>query len=149
MENNNLVKNIKGFGQLRSLLSQAENGREEYLYPQLSIGDVWWIPDSITGFSDIRSRHPWVIVNGYEPHKMNLVACPRTSSYQWKDKKRGILTSANILPGLEKEGLFVLRHRRTFPLAQFQDFEYIGKLPVPMLKKIQDFYVELANGKIK
>ena len=149
MANKNLVKNIKGFDQLRALLSQAETGREEYLYPQLNFGDVWWIPDSMTGFSNNRSRHPWVIVNGYRPHQINIVACPRTSSYQRKEVKRGILTSANILPGLEKEGLFVLKHRRTFSATQFHSFEYVGRLPEPLLQKIQDFYAELANGKIK
>jgi len=149
LENKKLVKNIKGFGQLRALLSQAENGRVEYLYPQLRLGDVWWIPDSITGFSNNKSQHPWVIVNGYQPRSMNVVVCPRTSSYQWKDTKRGILTSANILPGLEKEGLFVLRLRRTFPATHFDSFEYIGRLPEVIIKRIQDFYLGLANGKIK
>jgi len=131
---------MKGLNRLRALLAQDEDGRKEYLYPHLTHGDVWWIPDRVTGFSTTKDQHPWVIVSGYKPYGTIITACPRTSSDLQKNKKHGILTPANALPGLDREGVFILKHRRTFSLTQFQDYLYIGKLPEPTLKAITDFY---------
>jgi hypothetical protein len=147
--NNGLINRIKDLSELRKLLTQEETGLDEYLYPQLELGDVWWISDSITGFSIDRAQHPWVIVNGYSPSVASVIASPRTTSYLSTYVKRGLMTPANILPGLEKEGLLLLHHRRTFPATKFRDFEYIGKLPEPWRKKIRAFYQALAEGKNK
>ena len=92
MPNDEIIKRVKDLSKLRILLTQEETGREEYLYSQLEMGDVWWIPDSITGFSIERVRHPWVIVNGYSSHMASVIATPRTSSYRPKNVKRGLLS---------------------------------------------------------
>jgi len=119
--NNEKIRSVKELSRLRILLTQEETGCEEYLYSQLDFGDVWWIPDSVTGFSIYKERHPWVIVIGYLSHISSVIASPRTSSHLPKDIKGGILTPANLLPGLEKEGLLLLHHRRTFQAAIFRD----------------------------
>ena len=149
MANNEIIKSVKALSELRILLTQDDTGREEYLYSQLAFGDVWWIPDTITGFSIEKIRHPWVIVNGYSSHMASVIVSPRTTSYRPKNVKRGILTPANILPGLGKEGLLLLHHRRTFSTTIFRDLEYIGRFPESWRKKIRDFYQALAEGKIK
>lgn len=149
MANDETIKHVKDLSELRILLTQDDTGREEYLYSQLAFGDVWWIPDTITGFSMAKLRHPWVIVKGYSSHIASIIVSPRTTTYQPKNVKRGVLTPANILPGLGKEGLLLLHHRRTFSTTIFRDLEYIGRLPESWCNKIQDFYQALAEGRIK
>lgn len=143
------IKRVQTLGDLRSLLTQDETGREDYLYPHLEFGDVWWIPDEITGFSQSREKHPWVIVNGYSPRVVSVMVSPRTSSYRPNQTKRGLLTPANLLPGLDKEGLLLLLHRRSFVTVNFSDYEYIGRLPEPWIRQMREFYRKVAEGKIK
>jgi hypothetical protein len=143
------IKRGQTLSDLRSLLTQDENGREDYLYPHLEFGDVWWIPDEVTSFSRRKERHPWVIVNGYSPRVVSVIVSPRTSSYRPNDTKRGLLTPANILPGLDKVGLLLLLHRRPFTTVNFSEYEYIGRLPEPWIKQMRDFYKKVAEGKIK
>lgn len=136
---NEPIKKVQTLSDLRALLTQDETGREDYLYPHLEFGDMWWIPDEITSFSSTKERHPWVIVNGYSPHIASVIVSPRTSSFRSNQLSRGLITPANILPGLEKEGLLVLTHRRAFATVKFSDFEYIGRLPDSWIKRIQKF----------
>jgi mRNA-degrading endonuclease toxin of MazEF toxin-antitoxin module len=149
MNDEKLMQYVKGLNRLRTLLTQDENGREIFLYPNLNKGDVWWIPDEITSFSIDKERHPWIIVNGYSNPSTSVILCPRTTSYRTNDNYKGILTPRNIIPGLEKEGLLLLKHRRNFPVAIFQRCEYIGRMPNDILNEIQKFYNGLTTGKIK
>jgi mRNA-degrading endonuclease toxin of MazEF toxin-antitoxin module len=147
--NNEVIKRVRDLSELRRLLTQDESGCEVYLYSQLAFGDVWWIPDALTGLSINKMRHPWVIVKGYTSRVASVIVCPRTTTLKSNDIKRGILTPANILPGLDKEGLFLLNHRRTFSTTIFRDLEYIGKLPESTCDKIRDFIKVLAEGRIR
>lgn len=128
---------VKGFRQLLSLLAQDNQGLNDHVYTRLRVGDVWWIPDNITGFGQ-KERHPWVIVRAYSSGRANVIACPRTSAVA--NSSRGIITPANILPGLTQEGLFILKHRRSLAAKDFRDFEYIGQLSRKWIRMIQSFY---------
>lgn len=137
---------VKDFGELLLLLTQDEPGLEEYVYPRLRLGDAWWIPDEITGFSQ-KQRHPWVVVRGYSPRLASVVACPRTTDIRCI--QRGIVTPADILPGLDQDGLFLLRFRQSFVARDFCYYEYIGRLPENLIRRILDFYGTLAKGETR
>jgi mRNA-degrading endonuclease toxin of MazEF toxin-antitoxin module len=139
------VTRVKDFNQLRLLLAQDENGLHEYVYSRLRLGDVWWIPDDVSGFGE-GERHPWIIVRGYSARQVSVIACPRTTSMS--STRRGIVTPAGILPALDQDGLIVLKLRRSFVAKDFLNFEYIGRLPESWMQKILDFYQAMAEGKM-
>jgi len=128
------IKNIK---QLRKLLSDDEDGLEKFVYPNLRLGDVWWIPDSVTKFG-AGSSHPWVIVGPYSPNRPNVFAAPRTTRNI--NNKRGIITPAGTPPTLNKVGVVVLDLRRPFLAKDFRDFDYVGRLPEDIIKQIVKYY---------
>ena len=145
MTTNVKITRVKDLSQLRLLLAQDENGLKEYVYLRLRLGDVWWIPDNVSGFGT-KQRHPWLIVRGYSAGRTSIIACPRTTSIS--DPERGIITPAGILPGLNQDGLVVLKLRRSFIVKDFFNFEYIGRLPKSWIQKILDFYQAMAEGKM-
>jgi hypothetical protein len=129
---------------LRLLLSQDEVGLARFVFSRLRIGDIWWIPDAVTGFAD-KERHPWVITKGYCPHRATIVACPRTTLL--KGQYRGIMTPANILPGLDRAGLVEISFRRSFRARDFREYEYIGRFPDEYIKRIRDFLDAVLPGR--
>lgn len=141
------VLKINDLQKLRFLVTQDENGLEEFLYPKLRIGDTWWIPDEISGFGT-KERHPWVIVKPYSITATSVIACPRTSTDSNVRKLGGIQTPAYILPSLDKSGFLILMHRRAFPVSNFREFVYIGQLSEEWLRRIQKFYHSLTKGKV-
>jgi hypothetical protein len=140
------IERVKDLRQLRLLFTQDEDGLKEYVYPQLRVGDVWWIPDSMSDFGESQ-RHPWVIVRGYSLGRANVMACPRTTKIA--GTRRGLVTPPGILPGLDQRGLILLRFRRSFVAKHFRDFEYIGQLPNTWIQKIRAFYKASATGRTK
>lgn len=140
------VERVKDLRQLLLLLAQDENGLKQYVYPRLRIGDVWWIPDSVSGFG-VAQRHPWVVVRGYSVGRANVTACPRTT--QLASAHRGLVTPAGILPELDQKGLIILRFRRQFVARDFRGFDYVGRLPDCRIQKIRAFYKASTTGKIR
>jgi len=136
---------VKDLSQLRQLLARDENGLQEYVYPKLRLGDVWWIPDDVSGFGE-GQRHPWVVVRSYSTRRASIIACPRTTTAS--NPQRGIVTPAGILPSLDQDGLIVLKLRRSFVARDFRSFEYVGRLPQSWRQKIVDFYRSLTEGKM-
>jgi len=136
---------VKDLGQLRLLLAQDEDGLRKYVYPKLRLGDVWWIADHVSGFGE-RGRHPWAIVRGYDTITVGVVACPRTTKIS--SARRGIVTPAGILPGLDQDGFIVLKHRQLFLAKDFRSFDYVGRLSERCIGKIQNFYRVMAEGKM-
>ena len=129
----------KNLRDLRKLLTADEDGLEKFVYSNLRLGDVWWIADTVTKFGE-RDRHPWVIVRPYSPLRPNVLAAPRTTKYYNKNhKSRGVLTPAGKPSGLDEEGLVLLSIKRTFLAKDFRDFDYIGRLPEDIIKKIRSF----------
>jgi hypothetical protein len=124
------------------LLTQDDEGFRAHIVPRLCLGDMWWIPDEITGFGG-GQRHPWVIVKGFSSHRPNIVVCPRTT--RLRGDQRGIITPAGILPDLAIEGRLVLSYRQGFAARGFREFEYIGRLSAEWVKKIEDFNRELTR----
>lgn len=131
------IKTTKSFAGLQQLLSQDQEGFEQYVAPNLEFGDVWWIPDEVSGFGN-KDQHPWVIVKGYSSYRANVIACPRTSSIQRSNQ--GVVTPAGLLSGLDRVGLFLLKHRHPFVAQDFRDFIHIGRLPQDWINKLQSFY---------
>lgn len=125
---------INDFKLLRQLLTQDESGRQEYLYSRLKVGDMWWIPDIISGFGQ-KEKHPWVVVVDYKPNRPPVLACPRTTEV--RGRKDELRTPAKVLDGLEKEGAILLGHRRPFLSEKFREFEYIGRLSDEWIRKLQ------------
>jgi mRNA-degrading endonuclease toxin of MazEF toxin-antitoxin module len=143
-EDKHKIEKVTDLRQLLRLVTQDEPGMIEYVYSTLQVGDVWWVPDSVTGLS--KHRHPWVIVRGYTTTQSGIVACLRTTTFTRRDEKLGILTPPGIISGLDREGLIVLRSRRTLDAAEFRniEYEYIGRLPEEWIEKIHDARRALA-----
>jgi hypothetical protein len=129
----------KGLDGLLRLMAQTEGGLDQYVYPYLRFGDVWWIPDAATGLS--KEQHPWIIVRSYSAERATVAACLRTTSFQNADRKHGIVMPANILPGLNREGLILPMLRRTFNAEEFQNYQYVDRLPEEWIRKIHEFYI--------
>lgn len=142
MAKNKKLNRAKSLADLRKLLAQDKEGLEKFVYPRLRFGDVWWIPDEITGFAE-KEKHPWVVVKGYSPGRITVVVCPRTTSRI--NLQRGIITPAGVLEGLDQPGLFVLEHRRVLPAEEFKDFSYIGYLSENWRQNIKTFIHSLAK----
>ena len=131
------ITSVNDLSRLRLLLTQDEEGLAEFVFPNLQIGDVWWIPDSVSGFGD-KEQHPWVVVRRYQPGRANVMACPRTTDT--RNSTRGIVTPAGVLPDLDQEGLIVLAHRRAFAAVDFASYQYSGRLPTIYIQRILSFY---------
>ncbi|HML20965.1 MAG TPA: hypothetical protein PKD09_04910 [Aggregatilinea sp.] len=100
----------KSFQELRRLLSETEEGLEEHVSSKLNQGDVWSVPDEVTGFGD-KDKHPWVVIKGHRAGRNYVVASPRTTTFEKSDDgKRGIVTPAGVIADLDKEGLILLKH---------------------------------------
>lgn len=137
-----LVK-VTAFSDLLKLVAQDDEGLNQYVYSKLVLGDVWWIPDSVTYFGK-KERHPWVVVLGYSPRRSTVVICPRTTKPN-VSSLRGILTPAGVLEGLDQQGTFILDHRQSFQAERFREFSYIGRLPEHWLQRIRIFNQALNN----
>ena len=136
-------RRTKSLKNLRRLLTDDDEGLEKFVYPNLRLGDVWWIPDTVTKFGD-REGHPWVIVGPYSSKRPNIFAAPRTTKNL---NRKGIKTPAGHPPGLDAEGLVLLNLKRPFSPRDFRDFEYIGRLPADIINKIRKFYrTESSDG---
>ena len=121
---------------LRKLLAEDEDGLKTFVYPNLRLGDVWWIPDAVTKFGN-RDHHPWIVVGPYSPKRPNVFAAPRTTKNL---KKKGVITPAGNPPGLNEEGIVLLNFKRPFLARDFRNFDYIGRLPEDIIKEILKFY---------
>ena len=115
---------VKDFQSLALLLLEDMEAitDNEYMYARLRVGDVWWIPDYLTHFS-YKESHPWVIVTAYQKGRPPVLACPRTSK-----KSKGLMMKAGALPGLNKDGWLLLNKKMPFPMADYKQCEYIGRL---------------------
>jgi hypothetical protein len=129
----------KSFQELRRLLSETEEGLEEHVSSKLSQGDVWSVPDDVTGFGD-KDKHPWVVIKGHRAGRNYVVVSPRTTTFEKSDDgKRGIITPAGVIADLDKEGLILLKHRTKLTVEEFRDFLYLGRLPEKWIRAIQAF----------
>ena len=135
-ENKDRLKRVaKSLNDLRSLVAQDEEGFEKFVAPNLTFGDVWLIPDEVSGFGT-KVHHPWVIVRGYSPRQSNVVACPRTTKL---DNQNGLLVPAGTIQSFDKDGVILLRHRRSFIAKDFTRFTYLERLPDPWCEDIHSF----------
>lgn len=144
MDEHDSIVSIHTLRDLRFLVSQSEDGLEEHVLSRLGMGDVWWIPDAVTRFSN-KDRHPWVIIQGYSARRATVVASPRTTT----GKNRGVFTPSGVLPGLERSGIIVVAFRRPFHAKTFRGCEYVGRLPQKHIDEIKDWLLEFAMGKAK
>ena len=126
--------------QLLTLLTEDEGGRAAYLHPRLTCGDIWWLSDAVTRFNGGRARHPWVVVEDYDPSRPAVYICPRTSKLE--PPRPSIRLPAGLLDGLDKEGLVLFRHRLAFDVEDFRapGSEYIGRLPEEWLNRLREAY---------
>jgi hypothetical protein len=139
--NDQKTESVVDLKRLLFLLTQDDEGFRTHIVPRLRLGDMWWIPDDLSGFG-AGEKHPWVVVNGYSDHRASIVACPRTT--QVKGNHYGIITPSGVLPGLTMEGQLLLRYRRAFSASQFREFEYIGQLSEEWVSMIEEFNRDLA-----
>jgi hypothetical protein len=109
---------------------------KEHVYSKLQIGDVWLIPDEISGFSN-KGAHPWIVVRTCRMGILYAELSPRTTKY--RGAKRGIITPAGVLPELDQKGLILLKHRRKFFVDLFRDLTYVGRLPENWVQEIKVF----------
>lgn len=118
---------VKSFQDLLQLVTQDEQGMHKHLYSKLQTGDVWWIPDLVTKFGN-RDKHPWVVVSGYKPNRPPVIASPRTTKFKSGMRLGELFTPGGILPDLTKDGVILVKLRRSFSAEKFREFEYIGRL---------------------
>ena len=144
MDDHDQIISVRTLRDLRLLVTQTEEGLEEHVFSKLRIGDVWWIPDTVTGFAD-KQRHPWAIVRGYSARYPTVIASPRTTIRG----SRGIMTPGGMLAGLDRPGIIVVGLRRTFRAKAFCGYEYAGRLPQEYIDEIEDYFLAFAKGKAK
>jgi hypothetical protein len=137
------IHKINDLKLLRNLLTQDEEGLQEYLYDKLRVGNMWWIPDDISKFGQ-GDTHPWIVVVDYKPNHPPILACPRTTKIGKRSDE--FLTPAHVLPDLEKEGAILLTFRRSFATEKFREFDYIGRLPDDWLVKFQQAFRTRSRG---
>lgn len=126
----------KSFQDLRRLLTETSEGMEDHVHTKLCVGDVWSIPDEVTGFSH-KNKHPWVIIREFKKRQRFVSIAPRTTKYtSHDDGKRGIVTPSNLIDGLDKEGLILFQARMKLTPEEFRDFIYLGRLPSEWCDKI-------------
>lgn len=138
--NNRKKNSVKSFKDLQMMLTNDSEGVDKFLVPHLQLGDVWWIPDQISKFSnqnDFKGFHPWVVVRPASNNRPQVYVSPRTTQYT--NQKGGILTPAGKPMGLTKTGKVLLFFRRSFLREDFRYFEYIGRLPEDIIKEIVQF----------
>src|SRR5690349_19366215 len=100
------IDRIHSLRDLMQLVVQDEEGLARFVYPNLQVGDVWWIPDRYTGLPKV--RHPWILVHGYSPARRQATTCLRATTYARRDESRGLVLPAGLLPDLDRPGLIVL-----------------------------------------
>lgn len=140
MRSHSKTNTAKSFRDLRRLLTETEEGMENHVYSKLARGDVWSIPDQVTGFGE-KDKHPWVVVRNYKRGSSFVEISPRTTKFKrGDDGKQGIITPAGIIPELNKEGLILLKHRVKLTVEEFRDYVYLGRLPDQWIQRLQDFH---------
>jgi hypothetical protein len=118
---------FKSFAELAREIRESGDELELHVYPSLTFGAIWWIPDEATGFGS-RGEHPWIIVVPYRPGQPVVVACPRTSQVE-HNREKGLLMPAGIIAGLDREGVVLLEVRRALLARSFRDYRHAGSLP--------------------
>jgi hypothetical protein len=128
---------FKSFADLKKFL--RESGKDiDLVYKQIKFGAVFWIPDCDSDIGGSGS-HPWIVISDYKPGTPVITACLRTSSNLKKNSKRGLSHPCGILASLDRDGIILVNHRRSFKVKDFRDFEYGGQLPEVWIQRIKDY----------
>lgn len=124
-------RQFKSFTELQRSLEKTGEDLDLYVYPSLKFGAFYQIPDLDSGFhkGGDHGSHPWMVLTSYEPQRPMIMACPRTSSRSKACGAGEILMPGDILKGLERDGVVILRFQRPFPAKNFRYYDYIGLLP--------------------
>ncbi len=131
-----MTESIKSFSELKEFLKVNDKDLELYIYPNLKLGAVFWIPNKESGI-DGDGEHPWIIISNYEPGIQVITACLRTTTNMQKNEKRGLKQPAGVLAGLNREGVIVTGMRRSFQISKFRDYRYEGQLPQEWVDKLK------------
>ncbi len=101
------------------------------------MGDVYWIPDTDTGWEDL--RHPWIVVGVLrQPGDALVYVIPRTTSVNGK-WSAGLFTPSGIVPGLDKAGLILPATHKKIRAAQLAKYTFAGRLPELLLKSLKEY----------
>lgn len=133
-------KSFKSFDELKKFLQESGTDLELLVYPKLKFGAVFWIPDEDSGIGG-KGAHPWVIVSDYRSGNPVVTGCLRTTSDLRHNKKKGLYQPANVLSGLDKEGIILTGIRRPFEVQGFRDYRYEGQLPQEWLDQLKQHIV--------
>ncbi|MGI8549445.1 MAG: hypothetical protein ACR2PL_01425 [Dehalococcoidia bacterium] len=120
-------RSYKNFAELSQETRKSGEDLEGWVYPSLTFGAVFWIPDEISGFGP-SGEHPWVIVVPYRPGEPVVMACPRTSQVE-RNVENGLLLPAGTVQGLDRDGIILLAIRRRLIAADFRSYRHAGNLP--------------------
>jgi hypothetical protein len=135
-----MSRNFKSFNELNEFLQKSGRDLALLVYPKLKFGAVFWIPDEVSGIGG-EGAHPWVIVSDYRSGNSVVTGCLRTTSDLQHNKKRGLYQPANILLGLDKEGVILTGMRRPFDVQGFKYYRYEGQLPQDWLDQLKQHIV--------
>jgi hypothetical protein len=96
----------------------------------VDVGDVVRADDDETGFGGEKEGRPYLVVSvvGNPPHLLYLV--PRSATGM-----EGVPTPADVLPGLNKAGNFLL-DPLPVPLKDLGTPQVVGRLPEPYLSRV-------------
>lgn len=106
-------------------------------YPQVVVGSVWWVPSDVLRLGE-RLRHPWVVVTTLSPGTRLVRVCPRSTRLDELHDQFKLYTPANLLPGLDKEGLILLGRPEPLPISTFDRCELIGVLDQEWMKRLSE-----------
>jgi hypothetical protein len=127
---------VKSFADLQRQLEAEPDYLERFVSRDLQFGVFYWIPDNDSCFGDV-DNHPWVIVVPYQRGRATVAASPRTSSRTVPRDGSEFALPADVVDGLDRDGVIVLNRRQPFPAASFGHYRYIGRLPEPWQQRLR------------
>jgi mRNA-degrading endonuclease toxin of MazEF toxin-antitoxin module len=104
--------------------------------PSITVGSLWWMPTVVISGNDPKGRRPIVVVQEVRYGLVQVIT--RTSDVSVK----GVLHPADDSLGLNKPGVFSMRHLRSIEERHFSGntVEYLGTLGDPYLRQVIEMW---------
>jgi hypothetical protein len=111
---------------------------------KLIFGSVFMIPDDISGIPSLKRKkgksynHPFVVIKYYKETNKIVLCALRTSDLS----RRGFFTPANVLPGLDKDGVIIIDEQFRIDAQRFVGLMHIGYLPESYVSELKNWIRE-------
>jgi hypothetical protein len=136
---------FKGFEEMGRALQREQP--DAYLYPELVAGAVYWVSNTESDFGSGPGVHPFVIVVGHSPGRVDVIACPRTSTGAPRRGAPAVQTPGGLIAGLDKAGVVLVAQWRAFALDAFAEYERLGQLNAAWTQRVVGAYRQWVQGR--